>query len=455
MRFQPWLAALPAALALALAPACALAFCGFYVAKANTDLFNQASKVVFARHDGKSVITMANDYQGALQEFALVVPVPSVLERGQIHVTENALVDHLDAYTAPRLVEYFDEDPCRVREELRATTAAEPAPPEDAAGAGALGVTIEARYTVGEYDIVILSAEQSGGLLAWLRQEGYRLPDGAGPVLAGYLAGGMKFFLAKVDLAEQSKLGYSYLRPLQIAFESESFMLPIRLGTLNAAGPQELFLFLLTRAGRAAAANYRTVGIPTDLDLPLFVEDEFGAFYTAMFDTLATKEDMRAVFLEYAWDMTWCDPCAADPLSFEELRELGVFWILDEMEAGGRMPQPSAGFAPEVFVTRLHLRYDGESFPDDLQLRESADRSNFQGRYVLRHPWTGPVRCDAARDYLAGLPQRFEGEAQTLARLTRWPIEQIRAKMERGGQSFAPPDTAPDTRKWWQKLWPD
>ena len=113
MRLLPRLAALALALGALLGPASALAFCGFYVAKAGGDLSNRASKVVIARHDGKTVITMVNDYEGALQEFALVVPVPSVLERGQIHVTENALVDHLDAYTAPRLVEYFDEDPCR------------------------------------------------------------------------------------------------------------------------------------------------------------------------------------------------------------------------------------------------------------------------------------------------------------------------------------------------------
>ncbi len=31
----------------------------------------------------------------------------------------------------------------------------------------------------------------------------------------------MKFFLARVNLKEQSKFGYTYLRPLQIAFESE------------------------------------------------------------------------------------------------------------------------------------------------------------------------------------------------------------------------------------------
>ena len=93
----------------------ALGFCGFYVAKADTQLFNRASKVALVRHDGKTVMTMANDYRGDPQEFALVVPVPTFLERDQIHVGERALLDHLDAYSAPRLVEYFDENPCRPR----------------------------------------------------------------------------------------------------------------------------------------------------------------------------------------------------------------------------------------------------------------------------------------------------------------------------------------------------
>jgi hypothetical protein len=454
MRSPSLLAALTLALVAALAPAGAAAFCGFYVAKADTELFNQASKVVFVRHDGKSVLTMVNDYQGALQEFALVVPVPSVLERGQIHVTGNALVDHLDAYTAPRLVEYFDEDPCLVdRREMVAT--AMPSPPQQDAGVEALGVTIEAQYTVGEYDIVILSAEQSEGLLTWLRQEGYRLPDGAEPVLSGYLAAGMKFFLAKVNLAEQSKLGFSFLRPLQIAFESEHFMLPIRLGMLNAAGPQELFVFLLTRGGRVESANYRTIAIPTDVEVPLFVEDEFGDFYSAMFDAAVARESMQAVFLEYAWDMSWCDPCAADPLSFEELRELGVFWILDQMQPDQPVPQPRGVVTPDVFVTRLHLRYDGEHFAEDLHFRETAERENFQGRYVLRHPWRGQPSCQAARDYLAALPARFEQQAQTLSRLTRWPIEEIRTRMESAGQSFTVPKVGPTDEPWWEKLWPD
>jgi len=134
--------------------------------------------------------------------------------------------------------------------------------------ARSLGVTIEAQYTVGEYDILILSARESAGLETWLRDSGYRLPAGASPVLGSYLRQGMKFFVARVNLAEQSRLGFTYLRPLQMAFETPKFMLPIRLGTLNADGAQELFVYALTRKGRVETTNYRTVRLPTDAELP-------------------------------------------------------------------------------------------------------------------------------------------------------------------------------------------
>src|SRR3954452_10639045 len=88
-----------------------LAFCGFYVAKADTRLFNKASQVVLVRQGDRTVLTMANDFKGDPKEFAVVIPVPSVLQKEQIHIGEKALLDHLDADSVPRLVEYFDEDP--------------------------------------------------------------------------------------------------------------------------------------------------------------------------------------------------------------------------------------------------------------------------------------------------------------------------------------------------------
>src|SRR5262245_19981829 len=101
--------ALSATLLSAAGVGTAFGFCGFYVAKTDTRLFNQSSQVAMVRDDDRTVLTMANDFKGDPKEFAIVVPVPTFIQRGQIHVAEKALLDHLDAYSSPRLVEYFDE----------------------------------------------------------------------------------------------------------------------------------------------------------------------------------------------------------------------------------------------------------------------------------------------------------------------------------------------------------
>ncbi|MEM7587419.1 MAG: DUF2330 domain-containing protein [Acidobacteriota bacterium] len=422
-----------------------LAFCGFYVAKADTGLFNKASKVVIVRDGDRTVITMANDYQGEPKEFAMVVPVPTFLEREQINVGDSAIIDHLDAYSAPRLVEYHDSNPCNMykytdRQSMEMAPAASAQPD---ARVRSLGVTIEASYTVGEYDILILSAEESTGLETWLRENDYRVPEGASDVLASYIRQKMRFFVAKVNLGEQARLGYSNLRPLQVAFESPKFMLPIRLGTVNADGPQELFVFLLTRGGRVETTNYRTVRLPADVEVPVFVKDDFANFYRDMFAHQVERERMRTVFLEYAWDMGWCDPCAADPLSDRQLRQLGVFWI-DEKPQRNLKSQ-----ARDVFITRLHLRYTADTFPEDLHFQHTGDRGNFQGRYIIRHPWQGsPNACREARSYFAKVEQRESRNAETLASLTGWDVATIRDRMPDRGTV-----PAGDETPWWKKLW--
>ncbi len=425
------------------------AFCGFYVAKADTSLFNRASQVVLVRDDDRTVITMANDFEGEVEDFAVVIPVPTMIEREQINVGDRAVIEHLDAYTAPRLVEYHDADPCmryRRFEEMASNDAASPmALKELRTSARSQGVTIEAQYTVGEYDILILSAKQSDGLISWLNENDYRIPKGAKRVVDSYLKQDMRFFVAKVNLEEQSKLGYQYLRPIQVAYESNKFMLPIRLGTLNAKGKQELYVYALTRTGRVETTNYRTVKMPSNVEIPEFVDGEFADFYRAMFDKQTKKENERAVFLEYAWDMAWCDPCAADPLSHKELRSLGVFWLGDE---GGNRKPIIQQQAQDVFVTRLHVRYDAKHFPEDLMFQETGDRQNFQGRYVIRRAWKGEASCDIS-DYQAALRERQEREAQQLANLTGWDIGDIRGKIPFA--NVTTPDPVQDP--WWKRIW--
>jgi hypothetical protein len=424
------------------------AFCGFYVAKADTSLFNRASQVVLVRDGDKTVITMANDFEGDVEDFAVVIPVPTMIERGQINVGDRAVIQHLDAYTSPRLVEYHDGDPCMQYMRMEQSASADMAPSaakELKRSARSRGVTIEAQYTVGEYDILILSAKQSGGLISWLNETGYKIPKGARRVVDSYLKQDMRFFVAKVNLSEQAKLGYQYLRPIQVAYESNKFMLPIRLGTLNAKGKQELYVYALTRTGRVETTNYRTVKMPSNVEIPEYVDGEFADFYRAMFDKQTRKENERAVFLEYAWDMAWCDPCAADPLSPKELRQLGVFWIGDQRAERDRIMKPQA---QNVFVTRLHVRYDAEHFPEDLMFQETGDRQNFQGRYVIRRPWKGEAQCDIS-NYQAALRERQEREAQQLANLTGWDIGDIRGKIPFPG----PVEPVPPKEPWWKRIW--
>ncbi len=432
-RLKASVAMLAIALQLAAQVGPAAAFCGFYVAKADAKLFNKSSKVVLARNGTSTAITMASDYEGEPKEFAVVIPVPTSIERKQISVVDPKTVDHLDAFTAPRLVEYHDPDPCApqalyfMAPSLSLTQAGRPR--EQREHSAALGVTIEARYDVAEYDVLILSAKESGGLATWLTENGYKIPPGAAEVLASYIKQNMRFFVAKVNLERMDAIGAGYLRPLQVRYESAKFMLPLRLGTVNANGPQDLIVYALSRNGRVETTNYRTVKLPSGMDVPLYVKDEFGKFYKAMFDQAVRDQDMRAVFTEYAWDMGWCDPCASQPLSTSELAELGTEWTGGDADASRR-------FAAGMFVTRLHVRYDAAHFPEDLALMETHDRASFQARYVLRHPWLGTSSCAQAAEYRDGLQRRFRAEAIGLASLTGWPMAEIHDRMAATGEAI-------------------
>jgi hypothetical protein len=176
------------------------------------------------------------------------------------------------------------------------------------------------------------------------------------------------------------------------------------------------------------------------------VKVDFPRFYRALFTRLVRNENSEAVFLEYAWNMSWCDPCAADPLTADELRGLGVFWL------GSPGPQ---GFAPggpsNTFITRLHVRYDAAHFPEDLVFQETADQTNFQARYVLRHPWNGDTTCEAYRDYRRSVRERRVKEAETLANLTGWDIASIRRKM--GGDWSDTGSGSDNPPQWWEQIW--
>ncbi|HLG04262.1 MAG TPA: DUF2330 domain-containing protein [Bacteroidia bacterium] len=400
-------------------------FCGFYVAKADAKLFNRTSQVIIVHNGERSTITMSSDFKGDVKDFAMVVPVPVVLEKKDIKISNRLLFDKFDAYSAPRLVEYYDEDPCPrvLSDSILAVQPGWGAMAEMSVANGIdMGsleqhkVTIEAQYTVGEYDILILSAKESGGLYLWLTENGYKVPDGAQEVLDPYIKSNMKFFVCKVNLGQYEANGAVPLSPLQISFNSPKFMLPIRLGMANADGPQDMIVYAFSTKGRIETANYRTVPVPTDMKVPLFVQQEFGAFYKDLYTKAWKREDKDVVFLEYAWEVSpmqnvFCDPCVGDPPMVADLKDAGVDWMESkgqDYHTGGNV------YAGNVYFTRLHVTYARNTFPQDLMFQETPNKQKFQARYVLTHPASSSdFSCDKGQAYLQELNKRRWDELYT------------------------------------------
>jgi hypothetical protein len=183
----------------------------------------------------------------------------------------------------------------------------------------------------------------------------------------------------------------------------------VRLGLLNSGGTQDLIVHILAPSQRYQVANYPNVTIPTNLDVKEAARGEFGPFYASLFDS-TVKANPKAVITEYAWDAETCDPCPGPPLDRKELQLLGAD-VLHE----GQEPNERKGWSREFTLTRLHARYGKESLGEDLVFGKAgpitggrevmlngklehgssttADRNNFQGRYAIRHPWTGAINC--------------------------------------------------------------
>jgi len=445
--------------AVAAAPS-AQAFCGFYVAPGDGPLYADATMVALMREGTRTALSMSNNYKGPAADFAMVVPVPVVLQKENVKTLDKGIFQKLEALSAPRLVEYWEQDPCpkyRDSDEKADKSVAMPqaaAAPGGGGGKG-YGVKIEAQFTVGEYEVVILSANESDGLERWLVDNKYSIPKGASAALAPYIKEQMKFFVAKVDITKvkMDDKGVAVLSPLRVHYESPDFRLPVRLGLLNSSGKQDLIVWVLSKKGRYEVANYPNAFIPTNVDVSDETRKAFGPFYAALFDATLEKHGNKAVITEYSWTSSSCDPCPTPPLVDSDIATLGGDALLgmgapkpSDAPGGGKMmggPQMGGfygGASQQVVLTRLHTRYDATTLTDDLvfkdaepvvggrefmqvagkapakpgekpnshtpvppaadpvkyELEKGARKdafNNFQARYAIRHPWTGPIAC--------------------------------------------------------------
>ncbi len=354
------------------------AFCGAYAGSAGTDIYNSVSQVAIARQGNRTTLSVANDIEGSAgADFALLIPVPEILTEDDVHVLDPADFGVLDGYTRPRLVEYTCDDfepvytdPCDDTDYAMSNEAGGDGGGGDTGAPS--GVDVEAEFIVGEYQVVVLSAEESGDLLSWLDAEGYAVSAATQGMLQEYLDAGSYFFAAKV--AADAEIGEGeMLSPLQFSYDSEVFSLPIRIGTAASKGVQDLIVYAVTdfADGMVGISNYDEMSFEDECMLDSTFDTDFGgdlgAYYLDQFESAYFAEPGADWMTEYAWGNGHCDPCTGEEPDEQKLSNLGFNYEL--MEYG-------------YFITRLHLRYTPEEATQDPVFYMTGRTDQEQMRYI-------------------------------------------------------------------------
>ena len=350
----------------------AAAFCGTYVGGAGAELYNSVAQVAVVRMGTRTTLSLSNDVSGDTSRFALVLPVPEVVPEEDVHVLPKTLFQRLDRYSEPRLVRYVCEDfepsDSGLWDSAGGTDGGD--------GSDGGGVEVEAEYVVGEYRIVVLSAVESGALFSWLDDNGYDVPSASVPMLQQYIDEGQLFLAAKVD--EDAGVGSGeMLSPLQISYTSAAFALPIRIGTLNSKGEQDLIIYGINTyaEGRIGISNYPEVSVEDECLWDPDPGEDFGAFYAERYEEAWAAAGEGAWALEYAWGAAGCDPCTGEPPDLQDLVTLGF----DPYGYAGPAAPPNVR---DMFFTRLHMRYTPSQATQDLVLYQSGMTDSQQIRYI-------------------------------------------------------------------------
>ena len=314
-------------LTFALCPTAAFGFCGTYVGDGASTLQNRTSQIVLVRQADQTTLTLSSDYSGDAESFGLLIPVPPALVAEDISLVDPQWIQDIETYTNPRLVSYTCEDfggweppdhraslgvsmPGAVMLSAMACSNSEnsirygddwgdPRASEST-------VEVEAEIAVGEYDVVLLTAEESSDLLRWLNLNGYVIDQVAEAMLQEYIDAGSAFLAAKINLERVSLDEELRLSPLRLRYTSDAVSLPLRLGTLNSTGVQDLVLHVIgdLEGSGWGISNYAQVYIDDECMSRELGDGSFAPFYDDVLDTTLNPEGPGEAswFMEYAWN---------------------------------------------------------------------------------------------------------------------------------------------------------
>lgn len=408
-----------AVLAGLLASSQAQALPGFIAGKGESPRHNNATQVVLMKKGDATVVTIWADYEGPLDNFAVVFPVPADVKLRDVKTLKRDAVDHLDEITSPRFHEYWEMDACapgEAKQEWQRDLSVK-AGADSFLGAGMpdLGSTtkqaaelrldVKAHFKQGEYKFSLVASPKKVASL--LTRKGLRMPRGVKASLGQYAQQGMKFLVAQVnaDKVELAGSRRALLSPIRFATKLP-YTITSTLGQANSPGHQELVVYVLHPTERFEVNGFSNAYPPTNITVDTSIKERLGDFYAGMHDALLAKQP-NTFLVEYAWptDKHCGEPCPNEPMMIHELLTLGGDQFEKSVSRHDKNPKPPA-LTPEeeamykdadpdtrkqmkkqrhevmsrrallarnrYIITRLHHRYSADGLNSDVKVRPAG-----------------------------------------------------------------------------------
>ncbi len=370
--------ALVATVVVVWAPRTAEACGGFFCGQQPVD--QQAERIVFAVNDDGTV-TMAVQivYAGAAEDFAWVLPLGSVPDAESLDTFPQRALAALDANTGPTF-QYPDDPECY--DGLFAEDAA--------AGGGPPGdrgdVDVHIREAVGPYDVAVIESDDPAALVAWLRDNDFRVTTAMEPYIRIYTEEGMKFLALRL----QPGRDVSEIEPFMFTMPGQSPSIPIRLTALAAEPEMGIAVFVLGDM-RYGPANWPDVDVDDD--------DIVWRPYVWPMETNWTALVARAV--DEAGGQGFVTEFAGSTTPYLDLLRGTTPRDADEEAALAALIDLIEG---HPYMTRLYTRLSAEEMVSDPTFRRTSggdvDRARMLPRYVegrdlCEGEWTGGDPPDA------------------------------------------------------------
>ena len=307
---------------------------------------NQAGEQIIFRKDGTMITAVVLiQYEGDAEDFSWVVPTPT---NPEFAVGSELVFGPLELVTRPQFNLNREGSECERNldffDDFAVTDSAESLEGNDG-GAADNDVQVVQQVAVGPFDIQVVTSTESDALARWLEENDYEIGERGPELIDDYVRDGMFFVAVRL----QQNQGVGDLQPLILRYESEEFMIPIKLTAVAANDNMGVIAWLLGES-RGVPLNYLHV-VPnyTRLDWYSGTTNAYGSYQT-LITTAMDEAGGQGFATDYAGRDLDIVSSLPDPERFE-----------------GELARASVLDSDAQFLTEI---YNGFIFPRDMVLEE-------------------------------------------------------------------------------------